>query len=221
MNNLFEMLTGAQSGQGLGNIARQFGVSESQAEQALEGLLPAFTTGLKRNTQTQQGLEGFINAIGSGRHADYFEQPDAAFSQRGVDEGNSILGHIFGSKDVSRRVADQVSSSTGIGSDILKKMLPSLASMVMGGMAQQAPRQPGLQDILSNVLSGGGAQQQAGGSGGMLGNIVGNLLGGGQQAGQPQAGADIFGQLFESGRPQQSGHQQAIENIFDQVLGRR
>ncbi len=219
MNNLFEMLAGAQGGQGLGNIARQFGLGEEQAQQALEGLLPAFTTGLRRNTQTPQGLEGFINALGSNRHGSYFEQPDAAFSQRGIDEGNGILGHIFGTKEVSRRVADQVSSDTGIGADILKKMLPSLASMLMGGMAQQAPRQPGLQDIFANITGGGGARQTAG-QGGGLGELIGGLFGGGQQSQQPQTGADIFGQLFESGGPQRRSQQQSMDSIFEQILGR-
>ena len=51
-------------------------------------------------------------------------------------DGNNILGHIFGSKDVSRNVAAQAASSTGIGASLIKKALPLLASLAMGAMSK-------------------------------------------------------------------------------------
>jgi hypothetical protein len=50
-------------------------------------------------------------------------------------DGNGILGHILGSKDVSRQVAAQASARTGIGADVLKKMLPLVATLAMGESA--------------------------------------------------------------------------------------
>lgn len=75
--------------------------------------------------------------------------------------GNDILGQIFGSKDVSRGVAEEVAGSTGISADTLKKMLPILAMAVVGHMLNQHQ---------------GGAQAQPGGSGG--GGLLGGALGG-------------------------------------------
>ena len=51
-------------------------------------------------------------------------------------EGNDILGHIFGNKDVSRHVAKRASEETGLGAGLLKKMLPVVATMVMGGLGK-------------------------------------------------------------------------------------
>ena len=62
------------------------------------------------------------------------EDPRFAGSASGVSDGNAILGHIFGNKDVSRGVAAHAAQSTGIGSSILKQMLPVIASMVMGSL---------------------------------------------------------------------------------------
>jgi len=45
-----------------------------------------------------------------------------------VQDGNGILGHIFGSKDVSREVAARASAQSGVGADVLKKLLPIGAS---------------------------------------------------------------------------------------------
>ena len=79
--------------------------------------------------------------------------------------GNDILGQIFGSKDVSRGVADEVAGSTGLSSDLLKKMLPMLAMAAVGYMMKQrsAPA--------ASAQSGGG-----GALGGILGQVFGSML---------------------------------------------
>ena len=46
---LFDMLTKAQDGKGMEMLARQFDLSQQQAQLAVEALLPAFSQGLKRN----------------------------------------------------------------------------------------------------------------------------------------------------------------------------
>ena len=67
-----------------------------------------------------------------------------------ITDGNSILGHIFGSKDVSRQVASQVSAQTGIGESALKAMLPIVAAMMMGSMSKRVAQPGGM------PLGGGG-----------------------------------------------------------------
>jgi hypothetical protein len=57
--------------------------------------------------------------------------------QANIAGGNAILGDIFGSKDVSRNVASAASAETGIGSDVLKKMLPMLAGVAIGTLSKQ------------------------------------------------------------------------------------
>ena len=64
-----------------------------------------------------------------------------AFAPQGVEEGNGILGHLFGSKELSRAVAAQAAQATGIGQQVLQQMLPVIASMVMGGLFKQSTNQ--------------------------------------------------------------------------------
>jgi hypothetical protein len=160
-------------------LARQFNLSRQQADLAVEALLPAFSQGLKRNTSDPYGLGGFLNAMATGQHAKYFEDASRAFSPQGVDEGNGILGHLFGSKELSRAVAAQAAQATGIGQQLLQQMLPVIASMVMGGLFKQSTN-----------------QMQAGGFGGgnnPLGQIIEEMmkqsggLGGGQATPQRRA----------------------------------
>ena len=167
---LFDMLANAQNGSGIETLARQFGLTQQQTQAALDALLPAFSQGLKRNASDPYGVGAFLNAMASGQHAKYFEDASKAFAPQGVQEGNGILGHLFGSKELSRAVASQAAQATGIGQDVLKQMMPAIASMLMGGLFKQST-----------------GQLQAGGFGGAnnpLGEIIDQMMRQGGQAPQ-------------------------------------
>ena len=51
--------------------------------------------------------------------------------------GNSVLGQIFGSKDVSRSVAQNAAAQSGLQPSLLKKMLPIVAMAAAGYMAKR------------------------------------------------------------------------------------
>lgn len=164
--NVIETLLGEQAGDAVEQLGRQFGLDGSQASSALAALLPALAAGFQRRASSPSGLEALLGALSGGqqhRHLDGFSslgQPET------IDAGNGILGQIFGSKDVSREVARRASAQTGIGSEILKQMLPVAASLVMGTLARRqfggAPARPaqfgasaeagGLLDALTPLL---------------------------------------------------------------------
>ena len=143
----------------LSEIGRQFGLNEEQTRAAVEALTPVVAAGMRRNGGAGGGLNVIIKSITQGGAP---EETGAATSQ-----GNDILGQIFGSKDVSRGVANELSATSGIGSSILKKMLPIIASIVMAQVAKQ-------------MGSRGGS------AGGGLGDILGDILGGGSSAPRPR-----------------------------------
>ena len=63
-------------------------------------------------------MGALLSALTNGNHSQYLENPELLGQQSTVAEGNGILGHIFGSKEVSRSVAGQAAEQTGIGSVI-------------------------------------------------------------------------------------------------------
>ncbi|MEP1443762.1 MAG: DUF937 domain-containing protein [Hyphomicrobiales bacterium] len=241
MNNLFEMMMQAQNGGAVDTLGKQFGLSQAQTEQALELMMPAFSNGLKRNTSDPMALMNFMSALSSGRHQQYHDNPAQAFRSEAMGEGNAILGHLFGSKDTSRALADQMSLSSGIGSSILKQMLPVVASMIMGGLfkgTQGRASQSGggvmdelLGSFMENMMGGGRAQQTQRTQNPMgnnpFGNMLEDFLGGGMNA-QPRAtreqyraperGEDMFGEMFETGRKVQDDYRKNVDSIFDQYL---
>lgn len=154
MMPLYDMLTQADNGRAMDLLARQFDISRQQAELAVEALTPAFSQGLKQNAADPYDVGAFLQALASGDHAKYYEDASKAFQPAGIAEGNGILGHLFGSKEVSRAVAAQAAQATGLGQDLLKQMLPVLASLVMGGLFKQSAGQAraGADNPLTQIL---------------------------------------------------------------------
>ena len=147
---------------GLQAMARELGISESQASSGAAALAPAVLGGFKKQAQAQpgglEGLGGMLGQLGGGDLLDDV----VASKPTDVGRGNEVLGRIFGSKDVSRAVAQNASSQSGLDPGVLKKMLPMVAMLVAGYMARQR--------------TGGAAQPSSGGGG--LGGMLGGLLGG-------------------------------------------
>jgi hypothetical protein len=175
----------AQMG-GLQSMARELGVSENQAASGAEALIPAILGGFKKQAQAQpsglEGLGGLLGQLGGGGLLDQVLAPQPT----DVSRGNDVLGQIFGSKDVSRTVAQNAAAQSGLNPDLLKKMLPMLAMLIAGFMAKQ---------------QGAGVEApRAAPSGGGLGDLLGGLLGGGRAGGASSAmagGAPGLGSLLD------------------------
>ncbi len=164
---------------GVKSMAKELGVSEAQAASGAAALAPAILGGFKKQAQAQPtglaGLGGLLGQLGGAGLLNDVLSPQPT----NVSRGNEVLGQIFGSKDVSRAVAQSASGQSGLDPGLLKKMLPMLAMAVAGYMAKQgsagaaAPTRGGLGGLLGGLLGGraagtGGAKAGAGGLASML-----------------------------------------------------
>lgn len=171
--NLTESLLTADNGAVINQIAQSLNISPEQARTAAQKLVPLLSGGIERNVQQEGGLSSLMNALSSGSKEQYIEQPATLSQPQSIADGNAILGHIFGSKDVSKNAAGLASSETGLDSSLLRKMLPMLSAALMGILAKQmaskvggaqainpsapnptpsAPRQSGAMDVLTSML---------------------------------------------------------------------
>lgn len=151
--NILNAILGANDGRAVGALAQQFGLSTDQASSAIGALLPALAGGLQRNVTQQGGLESLIGALTGGNHSRYLDNPATLSSPESILDGNGILGHILGTKDVSRAVASNAAATTGIGEDVLKKMLPIVATLAMGALARQTASAGGPGQVSAAAMS--------------------------------------------------------------------
>ncbi|MGF2949079.1 DUF937 domain-containing protein [Microbacterium alcoholitolerans] len=153
------------------DIAKRFGVSRDIARQAVEEGGAALVGGLAKNAETAEGSSAIEKAL--SRHEGF----TGASSIDDIDEadGKKIVKHVFGDKEKEVAGTLTTSEKTAGGIDF-GKLLPVLAPIIMG------------------LIANAGKGKNAGGGGG-LGDILGGLLGGGQQSSGGGIG-DILGGLF-------------------------
>lgn len=152
--NLLELLNNAGGQQSLDSLAGSLGLDASKAGDLIGAVAPALLGGLQKQAESADGLSGFKNALQSGNHQQYIDNPELMVSQDARNDGNNILGHLFGSKDVSRNVATQASESTGIDSGLIKKALPLIAGLAMGAVSKSSDAGNASTSSLGDMIGG-------------------------------------------------------------------
>ncbi len=160
MSSLVDLLLSDENKSSLDQLSRNFGLDDSQTRSAVKELIPALSRGLQKNTAAEPGMDDLLEALRTGKHDRYLDQPSTLGAETTTRDGNDILGHIFGTKEVSREVAKRASSRTGISDSLLKKMLPVLATVAMGAISK-------------SVLGGGRSNASSrSGAGGLIGSLL-------------------------------------------------
>ncbi|MBV1706043.1 MAG: DUF937 domain-containing protein [Hyphomicrobiales bacterium] len=167
MFNLNDIMQAAQGGQGIANLAQQFGISPEQAQAAVNSLIPALSQGLQSKLGDANGLGSIINAVSQPANQQAFNDPAAA-AQSSAAAGANILGSLFGSPHITQQLAQAAAAQTGLRPDILASMLPVMTSMAMGGMFKSMQNQ-GMGNMLSQLAN-------AAGSTGGMGNILSQVM---------------------------------------------
>lgn len=150
--DLVDLLKGAGGKQSIGELAGTVGLGKKDTKNLISALAPALLTGFKKNTQTDAGVSGLKRALESGHHQQYIDNPETLRSEATRQDGNKILGHLFGSKDVSRNVAAHAAQETGISAGLIKKALPLIAGLAMGAMSKKTSQG---RDLDTTAKSGG------------------------------------------------------------------
>ncbi|QEO09888.1 DUF937 domain-containing protein [Protaetiibacter larvae] len=179
----------------IGDIAGRLEIDPDDARDAVQKVLPGLVGGLQANAADPAGAASLEKAL---------EKHSGLPSLRALDDidttdGEKIVGHVFGANtdQVAARLAD-ASPSSGVTSGIIAKILPIVAPIVLGWLANKflgqggqssatTPASGGIEDALGGLLGGGGAP----GGGGGLGDILGGLLGGGSGGSSGGGGLDV------------------------------
>ena len=128
---------------GLDAIARELGISETDATRGAEALAPVILGGFKKaaggsaaepSADGVAGLGALVAQLGGASLLDDVVATDATH----VERGNGVLGRIFGSRDVSRDVVADAAARTGLDESMLARMLPRLAMLIAGYLGSQA-----------------------------------------------------------------------------------
>jgi hypothetical protein len=192
------------------DIASKLGADQGEVTQAIQTLVPTLLGTLQENVQADDIdsvqlektviTEGQSDLLDGGVNVDQLDE----------SQGNQMIASLFGGNDTNQ-VASALAGGGAPGGDLIKRLLPMLAPIVLayvgkqfaqrsagagaGAQAQAAPG-GGIGDVLGSILGGA-----AGGGGGnnALGSILGSVLGGGG-GGNNNALGSILGGLLRGGK---------------------
>jgi hypothetical protein len=162
--NMVDELGRSQNGEAIAAMAKASGLAPAQVQAVLAAVVPELSRAIERNTLSRGGLADLVNALGQGHHAAILDNPAAIATDAIRDDGNAILGHILGSKDASRGVADRAAFTSGVSASVIKMLLPIIASMLMGALSKQTSG--GLGEILRRIGGAGSSPGTPSPSGG-------------------------------------------------------
>ena len=154
LTDLIKMAGGESS---VGKLAGSLGLDSSKTADLIGALSPALMAGLAKQGGSGGGLDALQSALTGGGHQKYIDQPELMQAGATRDDGNKILGHLFGEKEVSRNVAAKAAESTGLDANLIKSALPMIASLAMAALSKKSGETSsggGLSDLLGGLVGG-------------------------------------------------------------------
>lgn len=119
---------------GVAEIAKGLGADQSTTSSAIAAALPAIIAGMANNTRDQNGAESLSNAL-NDHDSSIFGSLGSLIAAGGAGDGAKILGHVLGGKRPA--VEENVAQQSGVSIDLIMKLLPILAPLVMGYLSKQ------------------------------------------------------------------------------------
>lgn len=196
MPSLLDTITQQLDGDTLNRLATQAGAGESQVQEAAPLALASLVEGLSRNASRPEGAEALLGALTRDHDGSVLDNLGGFFGQPNLQDGESILGHVFGNRQ--QQVAQGLSQKTGLDMGSVLRLLATLAPVVMGFLGREQRRQGLSGDGLSSVLGQEreAAQRQAPGGMDLLAGIL-DQDGDGQVADDvARIGGGLFSKLF-------------------------
>lgn len=188
--NINEFINSSTGSEIINNITQKFGINQNEATAALTAAVPMILGGLGRNAQSADGAQSIENALqqhNPNRLNDiqgFFNMGDAA-----QKDGEGILGHIFGNN--KEKVESGIAQKSGLSMSKIAPIIAMVAPLVLSYLSKQKQ---------SNTQSGGG-----------ITDILGSVLGGGNNTGSKQGG--IMGMV--TGFLDKDGD----GNVLDDIMG--
>ncbi|MFL0287733.1 DUF937 domain-containing protein [Mycobacterium sp. SMC-21] len=191
-------------------IAAKLGADEGEVNSAVQQLVPLLLGGVQQTAQDHPDTAAGLESEAADHAASGLLDGGVTVDQVNQDQGADAVAKIFGGND-SGQVASALAGGGAGNSELIQKLLPILAPIVLayigkqltGGGAASTPAASGgggLGDVLGNILGGALGGNNAGGNTNSgdnpLGSILGSVLGGGGNQGAGGVLGSVLGGLF-------------------------
>lgn len=214
MSEILDLLKGPMGKVLVEGAASQLGMEKNKAGSAIEAALPLILGAMKNNASEKTGAQNLLEALENSRHnGGILDNLENILGGNQIDDdvlqdGEGILGHVFGNNQRQKNVATAVSKSSGIDMRQALNILKVAAPVVMGLLGKEKRQQnitnpSDLQGLLGGLLGGNSQQSQsmvtrlldADGDGSIIDDVAGMLLNSGNKKNGGLLG-NVLGSIF-------------------------
>lgn len=135
MSNLVDGILAQLGPAGVTQIAKSLGVDEDVMGPAVAAAIPAIIGGMARNASDPQGAESLSSALDDHNPSIFDGLGGLLGGGSGLADGAKILGHVFGNRRPN--VESNLANQSGLNIDVIMKLLPILAPLVMGYLSRE------------------------------------------------------------------------------------
>lgn len=132
-----DLLDDAPGGASVRQLATAFGLDPERATIAIDVMGGALADRIERNTLSRGGLADIVNLLGRPGTGRALTDPQNLASPQIAAIGNTVLAVLLGDKHASRGVAANAARQSGLSEEALKKLLPAVASMLIGALQRK------------------------------------------------------------------------------------
>ena len=174
-------------------VSGQTGQSKTKTSNLLTMALPVLTQVIKRNSTSNEGALGIMNAL-KKHDGSILNNLDSLFSGTDLkvvsNDGGKILGHVFGIRQ--QNVQNALSKKSGIDAGLVGEILKMSAPIVMGVLGKQQRQNKvdspeGIEGLLGGLIGNKSNDNNqsflesildADGDGSVIDDVAGMVLGG-------------------------------------------
>ena len=166
LSNILGALTGNDAASAIG---QNLNLDQKQVSSVITAALPSLLGAMQKNASTEAGAASLAQAL--GQHAGNAGNILNNLKATDLTDGSKILSHIFGGN--LNNVLGGISKQTGVATNSVNNILASIAPSLLAILGKQNGNSgaAGLGNLLGGLLGGG--QQSQGGLGSILGGLGG------------------------------------------------
>ena len=167
MSGILDLLQGPMGEIIMQGVSSQLGTDSSKAQSAMSMAIPMLMGALKKNASDPNKASGLFEALMDKHDGSILEKASDIFgggfvNDDVVQDGEKILGHVFGGK--KETVAMALSQKAGLDMDSAMNILKMAAPVVMGMLGKQARQNnvsspTDLTSIIGSMLGGNSSAQ--------------------------------------------------------------
>lgn len=170
--------------------ARETGQPEEKTGELLQMALPILLGAMQKNTRSQQGAEGLMNALNGKHDGSILDQIGTLFEGGYTEEvrqdGAGILSHVIGDKESF--IASTLAQKVGMKSSDVSRILQMAAPILLGFLGKQqrdrgVDSASGLEGMLGGLMGSEPGRQSiietfldSDGDGSVVDDLAGMLL---------------------------------------------